>query len=99
VFIPYLKEGKVNSFCVPFSPECGYVKEAPKTNIYGFRHAPGVEGPDICGLPSGMAAVPVNWEYRGTQVPLSFRAGFVGAAQRPDGTIAPEIGWCICRSK
>ena len=44
---------------------------------------------------TGVLSAPVSWDYLGQKLPLEFRAGFVGAEQRPDGTVAPAIGWYI----
>ena len=105
VFFPQLKSGERNPFCSAYSPEAGYAKEdASKENFYaghfgGGTPAPdGVKGPSREDIPTGVLNAPVSWEYLGQQLPLEFRAGFVGAEQRPDGTIAPAIGWYIQHS-
>ena len=36
----------------------------------------------------------VTWEYFGVELPLKFRAGFVGATQDP---VSPRVGWYIVR--
>lgn len=100
-FFPILKAGQLNPYCVPYEPSHGYAKEPVATTFYGMAQKYDREttgGPDIGDLPGGMAAAPVLWDYLGTEIPLSFQAGFVGAVQRADGTIAPELGWCICKA-
>lgn len=64
----------------------------------GCLRPAGTDGPDLDDFPGGMAAAPVTWEYRGTDIRLTFRTAFAGAAQRPDGTVASELGWCICKA-
>ena len=40
----------------------------------------------------------VTWEYFGVELPLKFRAGFVGATQDPETkTVSPRVGWYIVR--
>jgi len=101
VFFPQLKSGARNNFCVAYSPEAGYANEDPsKQNFYaghfgGTPEPDGVRGPDIDAIPTGVLRAPVSWNYFGQQLSLEFHAGFVGAEQRPDGTIAPAIGWYI----
>eukprot|EP00035_Acanthoeca_spectabilis_P021878 m.440748 g.440748 ORF g.440748 m.440748 type:complete len:399 (-) comp18558_c0_seq1:1086-2282(-) len=99
VFFPDLKQSK-NSYCVPYSPDIGYAQEKLGENYYshfgGAKPPPGAHGPDLTDLPGGMASAPVTWDFLGTDIPLTFTAGFAGAAQRADGTVAPEIGWLIC---
>jgi hypothetical protein len=100
VFFPFLREGRPNEYCVPYTPEIGYAQEAPKVNRYGMRHdmLPGVAGPTPTDLPGGMSVAPVTWDFLGTKLALSFKAGFGGAAQCKDtNAIAPTIGWCIMR--
>jgi len=101
VFFPQLKSGRRNPFCSAYTPEAGYAKEdASKKNYYaghfGGTPAPdGVRGPEPESIPTGVLSAPVSWNYLGQKLPLEFRAGFVGAEQRPDGTVAPAIGWYI----
>lgn len=101
VFFPQLKSGGRNSFCEPYSPGNGYAREDPsKPNHYtpkwcGGDEPEGVRGPDGDDIPTGILSAPVTWNYLGRLIPLQFRAGFVGAEQRDDGTIAPAIGWLI----
>eukprot|EP00037_Helgoeca_nana_P023996 m.251809 g.251809 ORF g.251809 m.251809 type:complete len:145 (+) comp26507_c0_seq2:886-1320(+) len=100
VFFPFLREGRPNEYCVPYTPEIGYAQEAPKVNRYEMRHdmLPGVAGPTPTDLPGGMSVAPVTWDFLGTKLALSFKAGFGGAAQCKDtNAIAPTIGWCIMR--
>ena len=101
VFFPQLKSGRHNPFCSAYTPEAGYAKEdASKKNYYaghfGGTPAPdGVGGPDLESIPTGVLSAPVSWDYLDQKLALEFRAGFVGAEQRPDGTVAPAIGWYI----
>ena len=101
VFFPQLKSGGRNPFCSAYTPEAGYANEdASKENYYGghFGGTPepdGVRGPGLKSIPTGVLSAPVSWDYLGQTLPLEFRAGFVGAEQRPDGTVAPAIGWYI----
>ena len=40
----------------------------------------------------------VTWAYFGVELPLKFRAGFVGATQDPETkTVSPRVGWYIVR--
>ena len=104
VFFPQLKSGGRNPFCSAYTPEAGYANEdASKKNCYGGTsyfgattpEPDGVRGPDLESIPTGVLSAPVSWDYLGQKLPLEFRAGFVGAEQRPDGTVAPAIGWYI----
>ena len=40
------------------------------------------------------------WEYLGRQIPLAFKAGFVGATQEPaSGLVRPRVGWFVAHAK
>ena len=60
----------------------------------------GCDGPDCADFPKGLAEAPVTWEYHGSELPLKFRAGFVGAMQDPETkTVSPRVGWFIVRQE
>ena len=47
---------------------------------------------------SGLAGVPVQWEFRGTRVPIEFLGGFIDVSQDPESmAVRPAIGWAVCR--
>lgn len=101
VLFPQLKSGGRNPFCVAYSPDSGYAQEDPSKPVYyaghfgGLEQPPGVRGPELDSIPTGILSAPVTWAHLGSEIPLQFRSGFVGAEQREDGTIAPAIGWFI----
>jgi hypothetical protein len=109
VFFPYLgsiakkpsdgpSSTQENKYCAPYDDAVGYAQESlvAKKRYYSMGESPaGVYGPDISMMPCGVAAAPVVWEYFGQKHQLQFQAGFVGAVQRDDGAIVPELGWAI----
>jgi hypothetical protein len=101
VFFPNLKPGSDNNrYCVPYDENLGYSQEDINGGgFYGGPRPPGVTGPDIRNIPGGMCSAPVTWVYFGEKIPLQFRAGFVGAAQREDGAFTPDMGWFICHKQ
>jgi hypothetical protein len=46
-------------------------------------------------LPSGLSQAPFIWEYWGQEIPMKFIGGFVGAHQKEDLTICPNVGWAV----
>ena len=79
---------------VPYSPLNGYVKEGRNGGRYDMYAPHDVRGPDCANFPSGIAEVPVEWDYHGTNIDLTFKAGFVGATQDIETcTLRPLIGW------
>lgn len=55
-----------------------------------------IGGMTSSSLPSGLSLAPFTWKYHGSELPMNFVAGFVGASQ--DGetlAIRPEIAWAI----
>eukprot|EP01052_Picozoa_sp_SAG31_P017614 SAG31_NODE_1213_length_9359_cov_4.298164_9_plen_265_part_00 len=111
ILFPYIDRGpwdraciyrpSPNPYCVPYSPDAGYVLEGLVYNKRygrGFRVLMGEEfgGPDCEDFGSGMSCAPVEWDYLGQSVPLDFNAGFVGATQDPHTLqIRPAVGWFI----
>ena len=98
VFFPYFSNGNdvgANPYCTPFQPGAGYAAEPLGEHFYGYGTGGGVRGPKRDKIPCGIASAPVTWSYLGTEYPLEFQAGFVGAIQRDDQTICPDIGWAI----
>ncbi len=89
---------KVNRYCVPYHDAVGYAQEPLACNNYTFETPEGVAGPDTYDMPCGVAAAPVVWEYLGKRHELQFQAGFVGAVQRDDGSIVPDLGWAIVQA-
>ena len=58
------------------------------------------EGVTTESIPSGVAATPFIWEYLGTEIPMHFYAGFMGASQNSSIlAIRPEISWTVCDDK
>ena len=40
--------------------------------------------------------MPVLWDYYGTEIDLTFNAGFIGATKDQEtGVISPVVGWFI----
>ena len=93
VFFPYLSEGQNNKFCVPYAASQPHVT-FPHRQWSGRASAP-FEGLEKENFPTGLSLAPVTWDYLGTNIPLEFCAGFVGAEQRADGTLAPVMSWFI----
>ncbi|KAL7574173.1 hypothetical protein ACA910_014851 [Epithemia clementina (nom. ined.)] len=68
------------------------------------------QGPELGDFPAMESTVPVEWEYRGRTVDLTFHAGIIGFTQvqqtpkkSPDtidhtGALSPLIGWYVSRS-
>ena len=85
--IPYIKTYKTN----------GEVK-APNPCFDWQEERWGGLGNDC--LPLGLCQTPFIWEYLGTNIPMEFIAGFVGATQRDnDLALRPKIGWAIRERK
>merc|ERR1712194_11693 len=81
---------------VPYSNENGYVEEGRDGGRYGMFAPEGVQGPDCSDFPGGLASAPVLWDYKGSEIKLKFKAGFVGAEQDQDTRIVrPLVGWLI----
>lgn len=95
VFFPYIKD-RPNRYATPYSADNGYVKEGRDGGQYGMRAPPDVQGPDCEDFPNGLAAAPVLWDYFGQEIPLKFKAGFIGAEQDDvTGIVKPLVGWFI----
>lgn len=60
-------------------------------------HDLGFGGPTTDQIPSALSIAPVQWEYLGQRIPLSFLGGFFGIAQDEDLTVSPSIGWAVTR--
>lgn len=54
-------------------------------------------GPTTDQFPSALSQAPVQWEYHGQSIPMSFIGGFFGVQQGEDLSLRPEIGWAIAR--
>jgi hypothetical protein len=99
ILFPYIEE-QPNHWCVPYSSSNGYVQEGRDGGSYGMSAPRGCDGPDCADFPKGLAEAPVTWEYHGSELPLKFRAGFVGATQDPETkTVSPRVGWFIVRQE
>lgn len=99
IFFPFI-EGKPNRWCVAYSPSNGYVKEGRNGGHYDMFGAipKGVDGPDCADFPKGLAEAPVTWLYHGSELKLTFKAGFIGATQDPNTKVVrPKVGWFIVR--
>merc|ERR1711964_257019 len=90
ILFPYI-DGHPNHYMEPYSTEAGYVKEGlVYDQRYGMCEPAGVAGPDCEDFPNGLSEAPVLWEYFGSEMPLKFKAGFLGASQDPKSlTISP----------
>lgn len=55
-------------------------------------------GPTSDQFPGALSVAPVQWEYLGRSIPLSFLGGFFGVAQGSDLTLRAEIGWGVTRN-
>jgi len=102
VLLPYVDNGqggiKPNTFCVPYRSDAGYVAEGRVNDVLyeDSNDAPsGVDGTPIELLPTGIVTAPVQWSYLSHTYDLAYHAGFVGAEVRPDGVVAPVLGWLI----
>lgn len=59
----------------------------------GPHHA---NGPSVDDFGHFFCAAPVIWEYFDNEIPLTFKAGFVGSTQdESTGMITPQISWAI----
>merc|ERR1712137_1225698 len=95
IFFPYILDAP-NSYMLPYSENNGYVKEGRDVGRYGEHVPEGVQGPDCADFPHGLAAAPVIWDYKGTEIKLKFKAGFAGAQYANDTKIVrPLVGWFI----
>jgi Domain of unknown function (DUF4419) len=84
----------------PYDPLNGYVKEGREGGWYEDFAPHDVQGPDCANFPTGIAAVPVEWDFHGQIIDLTFKAGFFGATQDIEtGTIRPVVGWLIQREE
>ncbi len=101
VFLPTLKEDRVNEFCMPFNPEVDQPTHERKWDDFDevFYEAPLKTGVEEDCIPCGISSVPAVWKYFGNDIEIAFRAGFVGAVLRPDGSISPDLGWYIMRKE
>jgi len=109
ILFPYIEQ-RPNPWCVPYSPSNAYVQEGREGRVPPARsrysrptyepghYGPGEYGPECADFPKGLAEAPVTWDYFGVELPLKFRAGFVGATQDPETkTVSPRVGWYIVR--
>jgi len=109
ILFPYIKDTE-NCYMVPYSCNNGYVKEGRdggrvESHLqfkkrdggrYGMGATQDAQGPDCADFPGGLAAAPVLWDYNGSEMKLTFKAGFVAAEQNSvTGVIRPTIGWFI----
>jgi len=95
IFFPFILE-RPNQYMKPYSDDAGYVKEGRNPGRYSRPCPDGVQGPDCSDFPCGLASAPVEWDYNGTNINLTFKAGFIGAEQdQSSGVIKPQIGWFI----
>jgi len=47
-------------------------------------------------LPAALSVAPFTWDYRGTELPMEFVAGFIGVTQDAETlALRPEIGWAV----
>jgi len=93
ILFPYIEQ-RPNEWCVPYSPSNGYVQEGREGRVREGRAG----GAREAAFPKGLAEAPVTWDYFGVELPLKFRAGFVGATQDPETkTVSPRVGWYILR--
>ncbi len=53
-------------------------------------------GQDVNDFPDGLSVAPVDWNYHGTKISLSFHSGFLGIQQNTkDKVVSPVVGWGI----
>ena len=57
-----------------------------------YRYGGGMQAKDF---PVGLSSAPFIWDYYGNRLDYEFLAGFVGATQKDDMTLRPEIGWAV----
>lgn len=111
VFLPFIKGSnprngfQFNRYCVPYSPDAGYVQEGLKEVFYDLfsdeptwdRPPPDhtIGGPDVNFLPSAVCEAPVQWQYFHETFPLVFQAGIVGFQQTPSGALRAVVGWSV----
>jgi len=74
-----------------------YVGEDLVLNNYCFNYDINEKrGPDVVDFPAGISVAPVKWDYLGQEIPLQFKAGFVGIEQdEKELTLKSVIGWYI----
>ena len=79
-------------------PSHGATAAMPRLR-YGHGHASALLAPPPTPTPTpNPNPNQVTWEYFGVELPLKFRAGFVGATQDPETkTVSPRVGWYIVR--
>lgn len=57
------------------------------------------EGESLFTIPVGVSATTVIWDFISAKVELKAIAGFVGFSEEKDGSLRPEVGVAIARSK
>eukprot|EP00051_Salpingoeca_urceolata_P032050 m.14085 g.14085 ORF g.14085 m.14085 type:complete len:373 (+) comp4726_c0_seq1:236-1354(+) len=97
IFFPFMSNGQPNRFCQPYSAGADYVK-AQHNQFYGMMSSQPRWGMEDDDMPSGLGSAPVTWEYHGTEIPLTFKAGLLAATQdKETGVVRPFSGWFIER--
>jgi len=90
ILFPFDSKNNRNRFCVPYSTDEGYVKQALSLST-GSTNGLG-DG----NYSTGLAQAPVTWYYLGSELKLKFIAGFMGYQQDPNTLeVCPNLGWCI----
>ncbi|KAJ3034308.1 hypothetical protein HDV00_005216 [Rhizophlyctis rosea] len=51
----------------------------------------------LADFPIGVTDTPFIWEYMGSVIPMTLRAGLVGVTVNNNGVLCPEVGWVIGR--
>jgi hypothetical protein len=95
VFLPYTKRSALNSYCVSYRPDNGYVLEGLQEKYYGMCAKGTCPGISQYALPSGLSTVPVKWIYFDKEIPLEFKSGFIGVSEDDEHRICPEVGWFV----
>merc|ERR1711998_368528 len=73
-----------------------YLKGGAINNTMRPWHEMCWQGPDPESFPAITSSVPVDWNYRGTELELLFSAGILGYTQDPaSGCLEPALGWRV----
>jgi len=87
ILYPYL-ENRPNDLCLPWVEL--------KANIEKQGGPKSARGRSIGDFGKSFCSAPVIWEYYGDEIPLVYKAGFVGSIQDPiTGDITPQISWAV----
>lgn len=91
ILFPYI-QNHPNGYMALYREDTGYVQEGRDCGTYDMDE----QGPDCEDFPKGLSEAPVKWKYLGTDIDLTFKAGFIGATQgEKSGVVRPMVGLFI----